>query len=88
VSGFIGDNLKSLRIWHSHTQKSLSELVGITERDIWQFENGYKSPDLNEINALKTVFNVKAKYFYTEDIIGRKGNYVDPAHISFRYYGK
>jgi transcriptional regulator with XRE-family HTH domain len=87
VKGFIGDNLKNLRILHRHTQKSLSELVGIREIDIWQFENGYKNPDINEINALKVVFNVRSKYFYTKDVIGRKGQTINPEYISFRFYG-
>jgi transcriptional regulator with XRE-family HTH domain len=71
-----------------YSQKSLAELVGLRERDIWQYENGYKNPDMNAINALKAVFHVKSKYFYSKDILSEKKPVVDVSYISFRFYGK
>lgn len=85
---FLGENLKNLRILYGYSQKSLAELIGISERDIWQYENGYKNPDFNDVNTLKKVFHVKSGYFYSKDILGGKKPVVDPSHISFRFYGQ
>lgn len=84
VEMFIGENLKNLRILHGHSQKSLAELVGVEERDIWQYENGYKSPDLNTVNRFKTIFHVRSQYFYSKDILSGKKAVVDTSFISLR----
>lgn len=85
---FIGENLKNLRILYGYSQKGLAEKTGLIERDIWQYENGYKSPDMKAINALKSAFNVKSKYFYSKDILSEGKSVIDPSHISFRFYDK
>lgn len=85
---FIGENLKNLRILFGYSQKTLASLTGITVRDIWQFENGYKLPDFNDVNSLKTIFHVKSKYFYSKDIICGSNPVADISHISFRFYGE
>lgn len=82
---FIGENLKNLRILYGYSQSRLAELADMKERDIWQFENGYKKPEFNEINKLKSIFHVKSTYFYAKDILADKKDVVDPSHISFRY---
>jgi transcriptional regulator with XRE-family HTH domain len=83
---FIGENLKNLRILFGYSQKTLATLTGITERDIWQLENGYKMPNFNDVNTLKAIFHVKSKYFYSKDIISDKNPVADISHISFRFY--
>jgi len=85
---FIGENLKNLRILYGHSQKSLAELTGLIERDIWQYENGYKSPDMNAVNALKSVFHVKSKYFFSKDMLSEGKSMINASHISFRFYDK
>ncbi|OKP82254.1 ImmA/IrrE family metallo-endopeptidase [Paenibacillus sp. P32E] len=75
---FIGDNLANLRIMHGYSRKQLSEKLGVTEQAVWQYENAYTSPKLQIVNELKRIFNVKSKYFYTEDMLAR---YMTPVNI-------
>ena len=82
---FIGENLKNLRILFGYSQGRLAELAGMRERDIWQFENGYKKPEFNDINTLKAIFHVKSTYFYSEDFVSDKKAVVDASHMSIRY---
>lgn len=82
---FIGENLKNLRILYGYSQSRLAELADMKERDIWQLENGYKKPEFNEVNKLKSIFYVKSTYFYSKDILADKKDVADPSHISFRH---
>ncbi|MCE3198308.1 spr1629 family repressor/antitoxin [Paenibacillus sonchi] len=75
---FFGDNLANLRIMHGYSRKQLSEKLGVTEQAVWQYENAYTSPKLQIVNELKQIFNVKSKYFYTEDVLAR---YMTPDDI-------
>ncbi|MDM5281920.1 helix-turn-helix domain-containing protein [Peribacillus frigoritolerans] len=68
---FIGENLTNLRIMHGYSRKQLSDMIGITEQAVWQYENNYTSPKMQIVNELKRIFNVKSKYFYTKDILRR-----------------
>lgn len=68
---FIGDNLTNLRIMHGYSRKQLSDMLGVTEQAVWQYENNYTSPKMQIVNELKRIFNVKSKYFYTKDILSR-----------------
>lgn len=81
---FIGENLKNLRILFGYSQSQLAERAGIKERDIWQFENGYATPEFNQINTLKSIFHVKSSYFHSKDLIAGKKDVVDITHISIR----
>ncbi|MFS0878076.1 helix-turn-helix domain-containing protein [Solibacillus isronensis] len=83
---FIGENLKNLRILYGYSQPSLTMVTGILENDIWQYENGYKQPSFEHVNILKKLFNVRAGYFYREDLLNLKQNNIDVNHISFRFY--
>lgn len=64
---FIGSNLTNLRIMHGYSRKQLSEMLGVTEQAVWQYENEYTAPKLQIVNELKRIFHVKSKYFYTQD---------------------
>ncbi len=64
---FIGENLTNLRIMRGYSRKQLSDMLGITEQAVWQYEHGYTAPKIQIINQLKEIFNVKSKYFYTND---------------------
>ncbi|WII37577.1 helix-turn-helix domain-containing protein [Paenibacillus thiaminolyticus] len=75
---FIGKNLANLRIMHGYSRKQLSEMLGVTEQAVWQYENAYTSPKMQIVNELKRIFSVKSKYFYTEDMLTR---YMTPANV-------
>lgn len=75
---FIGENLTNLRIMHGYSRKQLSEMLHITEQAVWQYENNYTSPKLQIVNDLKSIFNVKSKYFYNKDALKR---YFVPGNI-------
>jgi Zn-dependent peptidase ImmA (M78 family)/DNA-binding XRE family transcriptional regulator len=75
---FIGKNLTNLRIMHGYSRKELSEKLNVTEQAVWQYENNYTSPKMQGVNDLKSIFNVKSKFFYKKDILGR---YFEPENI-------
>lgn len=68
---FIGENLTNLRIMHGYSRKQLSDMLHITEQAVWQYENNYTSPKLQIVNQLKSIFHVKSKYFYHQDVLKR-----------------
>ncbi|KAE8561852.1 spr1629 family repressor/antitoxin [Paenibacillus polymyxa] len=76
---FIGENLTNLRIMHGYSRKQLSEMLGVTEQAVWQYENAYTSPKMQIVNDLKRIFKVKSKYFYTKDMLARN---MTPANIN------
>src|SRR5699024_3147428 len=49
-------------------------------------ENSYTSPKLQTMNALKSIFHVRTKYFYTDDILKQKNKTpnVNIMHIAYR----
>lgn len=83
---FKGENLTHLRMMHGLSRKQLSKNLGVTEQAIWQYENGYTSPKLQTINALKSMFHVKTKYFYTDDILidTRSQENINMMNIAYR----
>src|SRR5690625_369607 len=83
---FKGENLTHLRMMHGLSRKQLSKNLGVTEQAIWQYENDYTSPKLQKINALKSMFHVKTKYFYTDDILidTRSQENINMMNIAYR----
>lgn len=83
---FNGDNLTHLRIMHGYSRKQLSEMLGVTEQAVWQYENSYTSPKMQIVNELKRIFHVKSKYFYTKDILTQYGTpaNIDVMNIAYR----
>ncbi|WP_010648778.1 helix-turn-helix domain-containing protein [Oceanobacillus massiliensis] len=83
---FVGENLTNLRIMHGYSRKQLSDILGVTEQAVWQYENNYTSPKMQVINELKQVFNVKNKYFYTNDVLKKtnKTETVNVMNIAYR----
>lgn len=75
---FIGENLLNLRMMSGYSRKQLAEMIDVSEQAIWQYENHYTSPKLQNINELKTIFNVKGLYFFREDMLER---YASPHNI-------
>lgn len=82
---FIGENLKNLRILNGYSQPSLGAETNISERDIWQYENGHKQPSFEHVNVFKNLFNVRAGYFYREDLLSKQHSNIDVNYISFRF---
>ncbi|KPH78245.1 helix-turn-helix domain-containing protein [Oceanobacillus caeni] len=68
---FIGENLTNLRIMHGYSRKQLSDMLGVTEQAVWQYENDYTSPKMKIVNDLKSIFKVKSRYFYQDDVLCR-----------------
>ena len=66
---FIGKSLTNIRILNELSRSQLAEKLGITEQAVWQYENGYVSPKLEVVNKMKTLFKVKAAYFFREDLL-------------------
>lgn len=66
---FIGENLLNLRMMHGYSRKQLAEMIDVSEQAIWQYENQFTSPKLQNVNELKMIFNVKGLYFYREDML-------------------
>lgn len=83
---FIGENLLNLRVMHGYSRKQLAEMIDVSEQAIWQYENYYTSPKLQNINELKTIFNVKGLYFYREDMLERyeRSNNIPLMNIAYR----
>lgn len=83
---FIGKNLTNLRIMHGYSRKELSEKLGVTEQAVWQYENAYTSPKMQIVNELKRIFQVKSKYFYTEDMLEKNSTSanIDLTNIAYR----
>jgi len=68
---FVGEKLANIRSLHGYSRQELATKLNLTEQAIWQYENGYVSPSLDNINQLKNLFKVKVKYFYSkQDING------------------
>jgi|SRR5690625_2283316 len=83
---FIGGNLTNLRILHGYSRKQLSNMLGVTEQAVWQYENNYTSPKMKVVNDLKSIFNVKSKYFYKQDVLTRyfKADNIPFMNIAYR----
>lgn len=46
-------------------------MLSVTEQTVWQYENYYTSPKMEIVNNLKSIFQVKSKYFYKIDVLNR-----------------
>lgn len=71
---FFGEKLQSVRELNGLSRKELAIEIGISEQAIWQYENGYTVPKFEIINALKGIFSVKARFFYTEPFASKVSN--------------
>lgn len=85
---FIGENLTNLRIMHGYSRKQLSNMLDVSGQAVWQYENNYTSPKMQMVNQLKSIFNVKSKYFYNKDILDRYGNTENIPMMNIAYRSK
>ena len=82
---FIGKSLTNIRVMNELSRGQLAKKVGVTEQAVWQYENGYTSPKLEVVNNLKKIFNVKASYFYREDLLKKSDiENIKVQHIAYR----
>ncbi len=81
---FIGESLSNLRIFYGYSRKQLSEMIGVSEQAVWQYENGFSSPKYEVIQSLTEIFGVKSKYFYKNDSLYGKPRVVNANHIAYR----
>lgn len=84
LNEFRGENLKNIRLLNGYSQNQLALLVNLSERDIWNFENGYSQPEFNEVNRLKSHFKVQSMYFFQADLLQGKSNVIDEQYMSIR----
>lgn len=78
---FFGEKLQSVRELNGLSRKELADKLSLSEQAIWQYENQYTSPKFEVANELKTNFNVKNKFFYTEPFIN---NVAEVESIAYR----
>lgn len=60
---FYGENLEQIRECYSYSRKELAEELDVTEQLIWQYELNQTEPSFENINRLKTLFNVQSQFF-------------------------
>ncbi|CEI80504.1 ImmA/IrrE family metallo-endopeptidase [Oceanobacillus oncorhynchi subsp. incaldanensis] len=85
---FQGENLTNLRMMHGYSRKQLSDMLGITEQAVWQYENNYTSPKMQIVNDLKNIFHVKSKYFYKTDVLQNANNQPNINMMNIAYRSK
>ncbi|WP_080872030.1 XRE family transcriptional regulator [Oceanobacillus timonensis] len=85
---FQGENLTNLRMMHGYSRKQLSDMLGITEQAVWQYENNYTSPKMQIVNDLKSIFHVKSKYFYKKDVLQNANNQMNINIMNIAYRSK
>lgn len=66
---FIGSRLKEVRTDKKMTQSELGKLINVTKVSICCYEKGTRTPSLDTLDDLSTVFGVDANYFLGKDIL-------------------
>ncbi len=64
----IGDNIKQLRIEKNLTQKKLSELTGISEVMISQYERGVRTPKNKNLRKLAYILDMSGSRLLGEEL--------------------
>lgn len=59
----IGEMIRELRISKKITQKTLSELSGVAEITIRQYESGKRQPRINQLEKISKSFDIPVSYF-------------------------
>ncbi len=62
----IGDKIRYQRKLNNIRQETLGDLIGVSTKTVQRWENGERSPRLEEMTKLAEVLNVPVTYF-TED---------------------
>ena len=61
------DRLKKLRNKYGYTQKGLSEVLGIKQTTISNYEKGLRFPDADKLKQISNLFNVSIDYLLGEN---------------------
>jgi transcriptional regulator with XRE-family HTH domain len=65
VEHAIGFRIRRLRKERGMTQQQLADVVGVSQRQVLQWEKGYTvAPSEENMEKLATIFNVTASYLY------------------------
>lgn len=62
--------IKDLRIENNLTQKELADKLGVTNKSVWAYENGYAVPPIETLIKLADTFNCTVDY-----LVGREQEY-------------
>ncbi len=66
---FNGERLRVLRRFHNHSQRALSECIGVTPAAVAKYERGGTEPSEIVLNAMAEVLQVQPAFFYYSDKI-------------------
>lgn len=65
---YLAKNMKVLRLRAGETQKSIANLLGVSEMTISRYESGENEPDLKSMVALSEHYNVTVDEMLKEDM--------------------
>lgn len=62
IEYLFGENLQSLRELNSLSRKELANKIGVTEQEIWEYENQNSVPEFGVVNDVKKELSVRAQF--------------------------
>ena len=60
---FIGSKLQALRELNGYTRKELSDVIGVTQQAVWQYENDNVMPKIEILNTFQKIFTYFAYWW-------------------------
>lgn len=57
-----GDRFRKLREENGYTHEELSELLGMSQKQIWRYENGKTDPSSETVTKIAKTLNTSADY--------------------------
>ncbi|GFP76029.1 helix-turn-helix domain-containing protein [Clostridium fungisolvens] len=83
MRNLISINIKNLRKKNKYTQKQLSELLGVAQTTIANYENGIRIPDAEMLQKMADIFEISLDYLLGRE--ERDSNMKGPAKLSEVY---
>lgn len=86
---FIGSRLRNLRIKNNMTQEELGRKLNVTKVSVCCYERNIRTPSLETLEDLVSLFNVSSDYFLGKDIPAIKedskpyGVYISKEELTF-----
>ncbi|WP_433598202.1 helix-turn-helix domain-containing protein [Nocardia sp. CA-135953] len=65
INRAVGDELRASRARRDLTRQQLAELTGLAVSTIQRFENGERSPDMQQLHALCDALDISMREFVT-----------------------
>lgn len=59
---FIGSKLQALRELNGYTRKELSDVIGVTQQAVWQYENDNVMPKIEILNTFQKFLTSKCSF--------------------------